>query len=79
MRERLAIVIGSVILVGSIVLAVVIHRPRVTCSYPPGSKVISRCGPPDYSMTLRAEIVIAGLIVAILIVLASYLSRRRSP
>jgi hypothetical protein len=66
MRDRVTIAVGSLIVVGSIVLAIVIHRRVVYCSFigtvpPPG------CVTSDYSMTLRIGIVIAGFIVALLV------------
>ncbi len=77
MRDRVTIAAGSLIVGGSIVLAIAIHRPVVHCSYignvpPPG------CITSDYSMTLRAGIVIAGFIVALLILIGGHVwSHRR--
>jgi len=67
-RDRITIIAGSLIVAGSIVLAIVIHRSVVHCSYignvpPPG------CITSDYSMTLRVGIVIVGFIVALLILI----------
>ena len=75
MANRITIVAGSIIVGGSIVLAIVIHRPVVYCSYlrgapPPG------CITSDYSMAARAGIVIAGLILALLIMMGDRLWAR---
>jgi hypothetical protein len=68
---RGSIVAGSVIVVMSIVLALVLHRPKVECSFigsvpPPG------CVTSDYSMTLRIGIVLAGFMVALLILIGDW-------
>jgi len=77
MKDRVMIVAGSLIIGGSIVLATVIHRRVVHCSYS-GNVPPSGCITSDYSMTQRAGIVIAGFIVALLILIGGHvLSQRR--
>lgn len=77
MRDRLTIRAGSLVVGASIVVAIAIHRPVVHCSYlggvpPPG------CITSDYSMTLRVGIVIAGFIVALIILIGGRMwSHRR--
>jgi hypothetical protein len=75
MRERLAIATGSLIVVASVVLAIVLHRTVVHCSYaggapPPG------CITSDYSTSVRIGIVIAGLILALLVIIGGRLWAR---
>jgi hypothetical protein len=65
--RRIDVMGGLAVVAASIVVAIMIHRPAVHCSYignvpPPG------CITYDYSMTLRDGIVIAGFIVAGLII-----------
>lgn len=65
--RRINVMVGPAVVAASIVTAIVIHRPVVHCSYvggppPPG------CITSDYSMTLRVGIVIAGFLVAGLII-----------
>jgi hypothetical protein len=77
MRDRVTIIAGSLTVAGSIALAFVIHRPDVHCSYignvpPPG------CISSDYSMTLRVGIVVAGFIVALLILIGGRVWSHRS-
>lgn len=66
MRNRVTIVVGSLIVAGSIVLAVVIQSPRVNCSYPPGPP--PPCPTKDLT-ALRIGIVAAGFIIALLILI----------
>lgn len=66
MRDRITIVAGSLIVAGSIALAVVIHSPRLHCSYSAGTP--SPCPTKDLT-ALRVGIVAAGFIVALLILI----------
>jgi hypothetical protein len=75
MRDQVTIVAGSLIVAGSIVLAVVIRSPRLHCSYPGGTP--SPCPMEDLT-ALRVGIVAAGFIVALLILIGGRLwSHRR--
>jgi hypothetical protein len=77
MKERLTFVVGSIIVAGSIILAAVIRRPRVGCSHL-GGLPAPRCPQPANDlMTLRVGIVIAGLIIAVLIVVGGRVWNRR--
>lgn len=76
MRDRVTIAAGSLIVAGSIVLAILIHRRVIHCSYignvpPPG------CITTDYSITLRIAIVVAGFIIALFILIAGRLWAHR--
>lgn len=66
MRDRVTIIAGSVIVAGSIVLAVVIPSPGLHCSYPGGTP--PPCPTEDLT-GLRVGIVAAGFIVALLILI----------
>lgn len=75
MINRLAVVAGSIILAGSILLAILIHRPVIYCSYlggPPPRGCITR----DYATATRVEIVIGGLILAALITTGGFVWTR---
>ena len=66
-KRRFDVLVALAVVVASIMLAILIHRRVVYCSYiagppPPG------CITTDYPMTLRLGIVAAGLIVAGLII-----------
>jgi Domain of unknown function (DUF1707) len=76
--RRIDVMAGLAVVAASIVTAIVIHRPVIYCSYlgngppPPG------CITSDYSMTPRVLIVIAGFIVAgLIITIGRYAHRRR--
>jgi hypothetical protein len=64
--KRVDVMVALAVIGASIVVAIVIHRPVVLCSYigpvPPRG-----CITTDYPMTLRLGIVAAGLVVAGLI------------
>jgi hypothetical protein len=77
MRDRLTIVAGSLIVGASIVVAIAIHRPVVHCSYPGGAPPPG-CITSDYSMTLRVEIVIAGFIVGLIILIGGRIWSHRT-
>jgi len=77
--RRIDVIVGLAVVAASIVTAIVIHRPAVYCSYPWSGPPPPGCVTLDYSMTLRLGIVIAGLIVAgLIITIGSYSHRRRS-
>ena len=76
MTNRVTIVTGSIIVAGSIVLAVLIHRPVINCSYP-GGQPPPGCITQDYSMADRVEIVLAGFILGLLIGLGGRLWTHR--
>jgi hypothetical protein len=76
-RSRVDVMGGLAVVAASIVIAIVIHRPVVHCSYignvPPRGCITS-----DYSMIVREGIVIAGFIVAgLIIAIGRYAHRGR--
>jgi hypothetical protein len=75
MRNRVTIIAGSLIVAGSIVLAVVLQSPRVNCSYPAGAP--SPC-PTEDLIGWRIGIVAAGFVIALLILIGGRIwSHRR--
>ena len=76
--RRIDVMVGLAVVAASIVTAIVIHRPVTDCSYPDPGPPPPGCITFDYSMTLRVGIVIAGFIVAGLIIATGrYAPRRR--
>ena len=78
--RRIEVMGGLAVVAASIVMTIVIHRPVIHCSYigyigtgpPPG------CITSDYPMSLRVGIVIAGLMVAgLIIAIGGHAHRRR--
>lgn len=75
-KSRITVVAGSLVIAGSIVLAVAIRPHRLNCSYLPGA-------PPPCPMEsvtdLRIGIVAAGFAIALLILVGGrvWSSRRR--
>lgn len=61
--ERISFLIGSVVLVGSIVLAISIHPARIRCSSIGGISP-AECPQPGTPMAVKIGIVVAGLAVA---------------
>lgn len=77
LTERVAAVIGSVVVSGSVVLAATLHRNLIRCSYV-GTVAPSCANPTDYPVILRVSIVTAGLAVATIILVAvRFFERRR--
>jgi hypothetical protein len=75
--RRADVMVGLAVIAASIVVAIVIHRPVVYCSYigpvPPRG-----CITTDYPMTLRLGIVAAGLSIAgLIIAIRRYQHRHR--
>jgi Domain of unknown function (DUF1707) len=76
--RRIEVMVGLAVIAASIVTAIAIHRPVMYCSYPFPGPPPRGCITSDYSMTLRVGIVIAGFIVAVLILaIGRYTHRRR--
>jgi hypothetical protein len=77
-KERVALAVGSIIVVLSVVIAFVIHLPIVRCSYL-GGEVAPKCPQPTgWLIVIRAGIIICGLIIALAIYIATRrLARRR--
>lgn len=65
---------GSAIVVVAIVVALVLPRPQVTCSYGAGG---NPCAQPYGLIPLRVGIVVVGLIIAVFLVWDGHSSRRR--
>jgi hypothetical protein len=76
--RRIDVLVGLAVTAASIVMAIVIHRPVTYCSYPGPGAPPPGCITSDYPMTLRAGIVVAGFIVALLIIaVGRYAHHRR--
>ena len=80
MRKSYAVLTGSVVAAGAVALALTIHRTVNICAHllaQPGSA----CPAPaaDYPLHLRVGIIVAGLIVASLIVIAGGVRPRSRP
>ncbi len=73
MREWVTILAGSLVLAGSVVLAVVIRAPHLNCSYPLGAP--SPCPTEDIT-GLRIGIVAAGFVIALLILIGGHVWSR---
>ncbi len=75
--RRIDIMGGLPVVAASIVLAIVIHRPLLYCSYPGGPP--PPCSHPvDYPMALRLGIVAAGFILGgLIIAIGRYAHRHR--
>ena len=70
MRMSYAVLAGSTVAAGATALALMIHRTLVICAQlvaRPGSGCSAQAS--DYPLHLRVEIIVAGLIVASLIVI----------
>lgn len=74
--ERLSVLIGSIVVIVSIVVAVLIHPTRVYCSYT--GKVPPPCPQPNSVWALRIGIIVAGLVIAtlILVLMRKWAARR---
>lgn len=71
-----SLVVGAMILAGSIVIAVVIHPARVRCSYVGGFPP-PPCPQPGTPLVVRIGVVGAGLVVAVLVFVVGRLWMRR--
>ena len=70
MRMSYAVLAGSTIAAGATALALMIHRTLITCAHlvgQPGSACPAQAT--DYPLHLRVEIIVAGLIVASIVVI----------
>ncbi len=75
--RRVDVIVGLAVIALSIVVATVIHRPVVHCSYI-GAVPPRGCITTDYPMTLRLGIVAAGLVAAgVIIAIRRYAQRHR--
>jgi len=68
---------GSIVVAGSIILALGIQRPYVRCSYGAGTTP-PRCLQPTGDLAaLRAGIIGAGFVIAVLILIGGHMWRNR--
>jgi len=75
-RNQLTLAAGSVIILAAIAVAFAINYPKVECSRLGGEAI--PCPQPDHHLGLiRAGIMVAGLIVAIIVYGASWIMARR--
>jgi hypothetical protein len=70
MRRRAAIALVVLVTAAAITVAVVVHQPRIYCSYL-GGQPPPLCPQHDYPLSLRLGIAAGGLIVATLIIAVS--------
>lgn len=78
LTRRVEVLVSLAVVAASVVLAVVLHRTLVYCSYLGGQPPPPCSHPTDYPMALRLGIVAAGLIIGGLIVaIGRYAHRRR--
>lgn len=77
MRQRLTFAAGSVIVIGSIIIAATVRAPRVTCSRLAGAPVSQCPQPANDVMFQRVGIVAAGLIVAVFVIIGGRIWDRR--
>lgn len=74
--ERIATVVGSLVVAGSVVLAITLHRNLVRCSY--NTTVAPPCAhTTDYPLILRETIIVAGLAVSTILLVAVRFFERR--
>jgi len=77
MRQWLAVAAGSVCVTGSVIFAASVRAPLVGCSRLGGAPALPCPQPANNVMPLRAGIVAAGLLIAVLIVMGSRSWSRR--
>jgi len=70
-KDRFALIVGTIVVAGSIIAALAIHAPRLVCSYP-GGGVPPKCPQPTNHLVIeRAGIIVGGMIIALAVYIAS--------
>jgi hypothetical protein len=75
---KVPVAAASLVVAASVLVAFMIHRTLVYCSYLGGEPPPPCSRPTDYPLSLRLGIVAAGLVVAALILAAARVRRRRA-
>ena len=76
-RQWLAVAAGSVCVTGSVIFAASVRAPLAACSRLGGAPALPCPQPANEVILLRAGIVAAGLLIAVLIVVGSRIWIRR--
>lgn len=76
MRRVIVGISAIAIIVGSVIIAITIHRPLVYCSYV-GTVTPPCAHPTDYPVVLRIGIVIIGIAIGALITVGGRVLKRR--
>ena len=68
-KDRFALIVGTIVVVGSIIVALAIHAPRLVCSSPGGTVPLKCPQPTNHLVIERAGIIVGGVIIALAIYL----------
>jgi hypothetical protein len=77
MRFKVAVAAASLTVVASVLVAIMIHRTLIYCSYLGGQPPPPCSRPTDYPLSPRLGIVAGGILISALIIVAERMLRHR--